>query len=110
MLALNAEEAGLINDALLNTAEAKHYAAVLLSQLRQIKAANNVVDAAMTGVLNQNAGDGGPGEAARNWLLAVSNEAAINANLQTVTDAQLKVLEEYAAAHGTDATAGKGLA
>ena len=66
MLALNAEEAGLINDVLLNTAEAKHYAAVLLSQLRQIKAANNVVDAAMTGVLNQNAGDGDAGEAARN--------------------------------------------
>ena len=56
-------EAGILNQPELDTAEAKHYAAVLLSHLRQIKAANNTVDGAMTGILNQ--GRGGADAAAR---------------------------------------------
>ena len=97
-----------MNDAALNTAEAKHYAAVLISQLRQIKA--GTTPGTITGQLNQNAGGGGAAENEQNWLKADSNEAAINASLDTITAEQLKVLEEYAAAAVTDNAHGKGLA
>ena len=63
---MNATEAGIINAGGLDTALAKHYATVLISTLRAIKAASNTVDGAMTGVLDQNAGDGDANEAARN--------------------------------------------
>ena len=91
----------------LNTAESKHYAATLLSQLREIKAATT--NAAINGQLDQSLDTADAAEDQQNWLKADTNQAAINAELTTVTEEQLKVLEEYAGAAVTDAAQGKGL-
>jgi hypothetical protein len=109
---LNAVEAGILNDRALDTPEATHYAAVLLNHLRQIKAAANTADPGMTGILNQNAGDGGVNETNRNWLNGATNETAINTHLTdaAVTADQLAALQEFAAAARIDDTEGKGLA
>ena len=96
-----------MNAAELNTPETKHYAAVLLSQLRQIKAATP--EAAINGQLDQNIAGGGVAENQQNWLKADTNQASIEAHLTTVTESQLKVLEEYAAAAALDNAHGKGL-
>ena len=68
--------------------------------MRNIK--NGTTEAAITHCLDQT-----PGDAQRDWLAAGTNQASIDANLNTVTEEQLNALEEYAAAG--DATA-KGLA
>ena len=91
----------------LNTVESKHYAATLLSQLREIKAATTNVT--INGQLDQSLNTADAEENQQNWLKADTNQAAINAELNTVTEEQLKALEEYARAAGTDATQGKGL-
>jgi hypothetical protein len=62
-LTIHATEATLINDGALNTAQAKHYAAVLLTHLKVMKLA---VGGGVTSQLSQNVGDGDANENARN--------------------------------------------
>ena len=59
---MHAEEAAILNDPALNSPEAVHYAAVLISGLREIK--NSV--AALDQQLNQSVGTGDANEDAQN--------------------------------------------
>ena len=108
MLPLSAGEAAIINDVALNTALAKHYATVLISGLRAIKAAT--AEAAINGQLNQSAGAGGAPEDQQNWLKGDTNQATIEAEITAITEDQMALLNEFETAHRTDPATGKGLA
>ena len=92
----------------LNSAEAVHYAAVLIAHLRAIK--NGTTPGAITHQLDQSVGTADAAEAQQNWLAGATNQNSIDTNLNAVTAAQLKVLEEYHDAHTVNPAAGKGLA
>jgi hypothetical protein len=74
----------MFTDAALNTPEAKYAAAVLLAHLRRIKAAN-------AGDHNHELNQG-----ADNWL--AKSQAQINTAITNMTQAQIKLFQEYEAA------------
>jgi hypothetical protein len=79
-------ERSFFTDPAVNTAQAKHAAAVLLANMRRIKAANR---ADHNHELNQAAGD----------TLIDKNQTQINALITTMTPGQIKLFQTYAAAH-----------
>lgn len=62
-MALSTAEANIINAGALNTAQAKHYAAVLIAHLRNIK--NATTPGAITHQLDQDHGAAAPADAAQ---------------------------------------------